>query len=183
LVQSHFGSWGIQSYRLVYNLFAIITLFPVLWLAAWLPDRILYRITAPWLWLTLALQGLAILGFWLGIRQKSSSTIQGIKEFALTGEKESGELVKTGLYRWVRHPLYLAGLVFIWMAPIMTRNLFFLNIGLTVYIIIGAILEERKLIVEYGETYQEYQRSTPMLIPGWKLLTNYRNEKDINRRT
>ncbi|MDP3480639.1 MAG: hypothetical protein Q8R88_12775 [Desulfoprunum sp.] len=38
---------------------------------------------------------------------------------------------------------------------------------LSAYLIIGTILEERKLVVEYGDIYRTYQRQVPMLLP-WK---------------
>jgi len=69
--------------------------------------------------------------------------------------------VLTGLYRWVRHPLYTAGLLFIWLIPVMTANLLALNIGLTIYLITGALFEERKLVREFGEAYIEYRKVTP----------------------
>jgi protein-S-isoprenylcysteine O-methyltransferase Ste14 len=75
-------------------------------------------------------------------------------------------MVTGGLYRWVRHPLYTAGLAFIWLTPIMTSNLLALNIGLTLYLVVGAIYEERKLVREFSTEYINYQQRTPMLIPG-----------------
>lgn len=75
-------------------------------------------------------------------------------------------MVTGGLYRWVRHPLYTAGLVFIWLTPVMTVNLLVLNIGLTIYLVVGAIFEERKLVREFGAAYRDYQENVPMLIPG-----------------
>jgi protein-S-isoprenylcysteine O-methyltransferase Ste14 len=39
------------------------------------------------------------------------------------------------------------------------------NTLLTIYIIIGTILEERKLVLEFGEAYVKYQKEVPMLIP------------------
>jgi protein-S-isoprenylcysteine O-methyltransferase Ste14 len=45
-----------------------------------------------------------------------------------------------------------------------------LNIGLTVYILIGALFEERKLLREFGEAYAEYRRRTPMLIPWFRII-------------
>jgi protein-S-isoprenylcysteine O-methyltransferase Ste14 len=69
----------------------------------------------------------------------------------------------------VRHPLYTAGLVLIWLLPILTWNLLALNLGLTAYIFIGAYFEERKLLLEFGDSYAEYREHTPMLIPGLKL--------------
>jgi len=60
-------------------------------------------------------------------------------------------------------------LIFIWFSPVMTYNLLALFIGLTIYIVIGAIYEERKLEREYGQSYRDYQARTPMLIPGLKI--------------
>jgi protein-S-isoprenylcysteine O-methyltransferase Ste14 len=41
-----------------------------------------------------------------------------------------------------------------------------LNIVLTIYLVVGAYYEERKLVREFGEAYTSYQQKTPMLIPG-----------------
>jgi protein-S-isoprenylcysteine O-methyltransferase Ste14 len=57
----------------------------------------------------------------------------------------------------------------IWLLPILTWNLLALNLGLTAYVFIGAYFEERKLLLEFGESYAEYRKRTPMLIPGLKL--------------
>jgi protein-S-isoprenylcysteine O-methyltransferase Ste14 len=43
------------------------------------------------------------------------------------------------------------------------------NIVLTIYVIIGTFLEERKLILEFGDTYLKYKQDVPMLIPFVKL--------------
>jgi len=40
---------------------------------------------------------------------------------------------------------------------------------LTVYIIIGTLLEEKKLIAEIGQPYLIYRSRVPMLIP-WKKM-------------
>jgi protein-S-isoprenylcysteine O-methyltransferase Ste14 len=66
----------------------------------------------------------------------------------------------------VRHPLYTAGLVFIWLAPVMTWNSLVFNLGLSLYLVIGALFEERKLVHQYGQAYLDYKSRTPMLIPG-----------------
>jgi protein-S-isoprenylcysteine O-methyltransferase Ste14 len=73
--------------------------------------------------------------------------------------------VITGLYRFVRHPLYTAGLLFMWATPVMTTNLLALYFGLTVYVVIGTLHEEFRLQCEFGEAYRAYCQRTPMLIP------------------
>jgi protein-S-isoprenylcysteine O-methyltransferase Ste14 len=39
------------------------------------------------------------------------------------------------------------------------------NAVLTAYVIIGTMLEERKLVLEFGDSYVRYQKEVPMLIP------------------
>lgn len=166
LAQRWLGASAGRGYRLAYNLFAVVSLLPVLALPVLLPDRPLYRIPPPWLYLTLSVQGLALLALLVGLWQTGVWSFLGLEQLLRPAEGSGSRLVVRGLYRWVRHPLYTAGLVFIWFTPLMTVNLLALYAGLTLYLVIGAYFEERKLLREFGAAYGEYQRRTPMLIPG-----------------
>ena len=73
--------------------------------------------------------------------------------------------VVRGPYRWVRHPLYLFMILMIWSCPDLTSDRLLFNGLWTVWIVIGSILEERDLVLEFGDVYREYQRKVPMLIP------------------
>jgi len=78
-------------------------------------------------------------------------------------------LIIRGLYRWVRHPLYLFSLLLIWSCPHLTADRLLFNILFTSWIIIGILLEERDLVANFGEEYLDYKRKVPMLIPyPWK---------------
>lgn len=81
-----------------------------------------------------------------------------------------------GPYRWVRHPLYFFMLVLIWCCPDVTVDRLLLNVLFTVWIGFGTFLEERDLVAEFHETYHNYQRKVPMLIP-WKLHKPFRSSK------
>jgi methanethiol S-methyltransferase len=85
-------------------------------------------------------------------------------------EPRRNKLVTKGLYSYIRHPLYTAGLVLIWAIPVMTVNLLVINTTMTVYIIIGAIFEEAKLRREFGQVYSDYASVTPMFIPFTKMF-------------
>ena len=76
-----------------------------------------------------------------------------------------GPLVRTGLYRWVRHPLYTFTLAAFLLAPVMTLDRFWLFAACLIYLRFGIPHEEKKLITHFGETYIEYQKSTPALLP------------------
>jgi protein-S-isoprenylcysteine O-methyltransferase Ste14 len=164
-----FGSRTDRVYRLAYNFIAIFTLLPILFLPVLLVDEELYQIPFPWVILTLSVQALAVIILVAGLRQTGISSFIGFRQFLLPEDTSPPRLITNGLYRYVRHPLYTAGLAFIWLLPIMTWNLLALIIGLTAYIIIGAYFEERKLLNEFGDAYAEYRLRTPMLIPGLRL--------------
>jgi len=75
------------------------------------------------------------------------------------------QLTIRGPYRYVRHPLYLFSIVMIWSCPDITADRLVFNMLWTVWIIIGARLEERDLVATFGDAYRDYQRRVPMLIP------------------
>ncbi len=56
-------------------------------------------------------------------------------------------------------------LVLIWSTPRFTTDQLLFNVLWTAWIVVGAGLEERDLVADFGQTYREYQRSVPMLIP------------------
>jgi protein-S-isoprenylcysteine O-methyltransferase Ste14 len=69
-----------------------------------------------------------------------------------------------GLYRYVRHPLYVGWLLAFWSAPVMTSAHLVFAIATTAYILVAIQLEERDLLRSHGE-YAEYRRQVPMLVP------------------
>jgi protein-S-isoprenylcysteine O-methyltransferase Ste14 len=71
-----------------------------------------------------------------------------------------------GLYRVVRHPIYVGWLLIVWSAPTMTLAHLVFAIGSLLYILIGIRFEERDLVAAFGERYVEYRRRIPMLLPG-----------------
>lgn len=173
LARQLFGPGADRWYRLGYNLFGVISLLPVLALPALLPDQPLYMIPTPWSYLALAGQAAAVVMLAAGVMQTGVWNFLGLQQAFAPDDQGPPRLVLTGLYHWVRHPLYTAGLLFIWLIPVMTVNLLALNIGLTIYLTVGALFEERKLVREFGEEYIEYRKKTPMLIPRLRLSSDH----------
>ncbi|WP_282124226.1 methyltransferase family protein [Algibacter mikhailovii] len=68
-------------------------------------------------------------------------------------------------YKHVRHPLYFGGIVGLWATSTMTTTHLIFALSLTAYFIIGTLFEERDLKKEFGNTYEDYQAKTSMLIP------------------
>lgn len=168
--QRRFGDGFMRFYRLFYNIFAAISFLPVLYLMITLPDRILYQVPAPFSTLMYAGQGLSILLLGVAALQTDLLSFAGLRQ--LVEVEETGPLITSGLYRYVRHPLYTFSLSFLWLSPRMTLNSFVVYLSLTLYILVGIFFEERKLVRAFGQDYENYRSVTPMLIPGRKPRWN-----------
>jgi methanethiol S-methyltransferase len=158
-----FGQGVNRIYRLAYNIFSGVSFVAVLAVMFIIPDRRLYDVALPWSIFMIVGELLAVIALAIGLHQTDAWEFLGLRQLG-DFEMSSG-LTTSGLYRFVRHPLYTAGLVFIWLLPVMTVNILAINLGLTGYIVIGAYFEERKLLSEFGQVYANYMASTPMLIP------------------
>ena len=84
-------------------------------------------------------------------------------------QSESRLVTDRGPYRWIRHPLYLCSLLMIWSNPNLTLDRLLFNLLFSIWVIVAIILEERGLVAAFGETYRNYQREVPILIP-WRIL-------------
>lgn len=73
------------------------------------------------------------------------------------------------LYRYMRHPIYTGWLVIFWATPQMSVGHLLFAIGMSAYIVVGIIYEERDLIATFGGRYRDYRRRVPALIPGLKI--------------
>ena len=166
LARTWFDSYGDRYYRLFFNGMAVITLMPVMALVPFLPDQQIYAIPYPFVLLTSVLQAGAAIGLLWAVWQTGALNFLGIRQlFAQPSGEKQASLVKNGLYRRVRHPIYFFGLVFIWLTPVMSWNVLALSISFSAYLFIGAIFEERKLLREFGAEYAEYRSRTPMILP------------------
>jgi protein-S-isoprenylcysteine O-methyltransferase Ste14 len=158
------GTDGNRYYRLLYNGFSVVSILPILWLMFILPDRPLYQVPAPWNSVMSIGQALAGLLLLTGVVQTGLFSFVGLSQ--LFESETPPVLVTTGLYRLVRHPLYSAGLLFLWLTPGMSFNTFTVYAAGSLYLIVGAFFEERKLLREFGPVYDEYRKITPMFVPG-----------------
>ena len=153
-----------RFYRLSYNIYALISILPILYLMIVLADQPLYRVPAPYDYLMRVGQGASIFLLLVAVFQTDLLSFAGLRQ--LVEDEKTGPLITRGLYHFVRHPLYTCSLLILWFSPNMSVNSFVVYLGLTVYVLIGIFFEERKLLREFGQDYAKYRSATPMLIPG-----------------
>lgn len=170
LLRGALGDGFMRFYRLLYNVFSVVSIAPVLYLMVTLPDRNLYQIPAPWSIFMRVGQLLAALLLLVSLLQTDVLSFAGFRQ--LFEEEKPGKLVTGGFYRLVRHPLYFFALLVLWLTPSVSLNSFIVTLAFTLYLLLGMYFEERKLLHEFGRAYADYKSVTPMLIPGFKLPGN-----------
>lgn len=153
-----------KYYHFAYAVFAALTLIGILAFQYSMHSRLLY--VAPlWVKLLLCLPALAGLSIMLVVIKKYFFSLSGISVFYK--HQPPVVLEQGGLHRYVRHPLYFGTLLFIWalffVFPYLSNLLACMVI--TLYTIVGAMFEEKKLVAQFGEQYILYKRQVPMLIP------------------
>jgi protein-S-isoprenylcysteine O-methyltransferase Ste14 len=86
--------------------------------------------------------------------------------FRVAADPGASSVIRRGPYRFVRHPMYSAALLFIWAAILSHVSPWTLALGVFVTLVVWfrLIAEERLLRTRYSE-YSEYARSTKALIP------------------
>ena len=80
------------------------------------------------------------------------------------------QLVTSGPYRWVRHPLYLMGMIAYLGFALLAANWFIAALSVAVFIILNLRLpqEEAGLIARFGDEYREYMKRTGAFLPKLK---------------
>lgn len=162
---SHF-----RYYRLVFNLFSLVTLVPL-----YLYGQSLHgEVVISWQgWAEVLRWALLLISFYffgagaqaydiqqfLGLRQISSGTTHLSLSSSDTPDT-------SGILQATRHPWYAGALLLIWSwwGDFTVARIIVCSI-LSIYLIIGTLLEEQKLLAEYGEAYRNYQQKVSMLFP------------------
>jgi protein-S-isoprenylcysteine O-methyltransferase Ste14 len=81
-------------------------------------------------------------------------------------QKDEPELVTSGPYRLVRHPIYSGILVAVTGTAVALSFVWLIAVVLAgVYFVYSATVEERNMTEQFPDAYPAYRRSTKMLVP------------------
>ena len=154
--------------RATYVLMSSVALGLVFWL--WEPmGGEVWHVQSP-LW-----RGLLYAGYAAGLALVFVATLM-LNHFDLFGLRQAWKhfrqeryvplkFATPGLYRYIRHPLYLGWITSFWCVPTMSVAHLLFAVMTTAYIFAAVQLEENDLIAVHGAEYLDYARKTPMLVP------------------
>lgn len=160
------------GYRLTFNFISVVLLVPIAVITA------THTWPTIWRWQGIAhvtadtLQVLAVLGFVWSLKYYDLQEFLGLRQLRghITAPEDQEHLQISPLHRFVRHPWYFFAIVLLWTRDMNLAQLI-TSVMATVYIAVGARMEERKLLVYHGERYRRYMEHVPGLIPvPWKFL-------------
>ncbi|MGE5429763.1 MAG: methyltransferase family protein [Syntrophomonadaceae bacterium] len=162
----------IAFYRLFYNAVSFFSFMLVLEFAP-KPDRIIYDLNAPFDMIIFVLQIISLAFLLWSFTHFEVMEFLGIKQiirwyngnYSPEDLDEKGTLVKKGLYKISRHPVYLFTILFLGLRPQM--DLFYLVsfICISAYFYAGSVYEERKLTERFGQEYTDYKGRVSRIFP------------------
>jgi protein-S-isoprenylcysteine O-methyltransferase Ste14 len=153
--------YDFRGYRMVYSLVSVCGLLALLLYSDSIPAAPFFITAGPPRYASLVLTIFGVMIIQRAFRQ------YGWRGFVA---EESIPLQTDGILKYIRHPIYagsilviVAFFLFIPNAPTLVSCLCML-----MYIPVGLLFEEKKLIALYGDEYIEYRKNVPALFP--KLL-------------
>ena len=151
-----------RFYRIIYTLISIPAFAPafLLWIKYSGSTPLVYSIPQ-WAYpLIILARVLALVIFAYASYQTDILAFTGLKQ---THEKTS--LITKGAYGIVRHPLYASGILLLVTKMEMSQLDLIAVLLVSIYLIIGAYIEERRLLSVFGDEYRKYREGVSMLIP------------------
>lgn len=139
-------------------------IFIIVFLALWALDSFVFRFSTflseyVHVIIRLVLAGLTlVVGFYLG---KKSMRI------VFTEKRDSPQVIKKELYSFIRHPMYLAMMLFYVALILATFSLLSLALGILIFMFYNFIAahEEKLLENKLGQDYVDYKNNVPRWFP------------------
>lgn len=153
--------WKMGAMRLIFALLLYLPIFTYMINPTWMDWS---RIVLPD-WLRWTGLGIGIIVVPL-IYQVFSTIGANISETILT--KDSHQLVTTGIYTRIRHPLYMVAGLSLVSFSLLTANWFvsaMSTISIVLIVMVVVPKEEDQLILKFGDDYRDYQKRSGKVWP------------------
>jgi len=163
----------VPFYRLLFNLIATLLSLPLIYLAWRYPGEPLWQWHGLAFYIVNTVALLALIALLYSIRLYDMDEFLGFTQAKeKVREVRDMERFQISLFhRYVRHPWYFLILVILWTRDISSNQLLIYSL-VTLYLIIGSRLEERKLVAYHGKVYEAYRKRVAGLVPlPWKILS------------
>ncbi len=160
------GAYG----RLTYTAIAVVHLVAVAAAGGWLFHSSAWVI---WPWPVVGLLMLVHLCGWglllMVLRRYETGRLLGTAQLAerargIEDPSDDEAMLTDGPHAVVRHPLYAAGLLILWGQAFGAFGIATALWG-SLYLVVGAALEERRLSLLFGQAYEDYRRAVPPFVP------------------
>ncbi len=149
--------------RSLYVWIASLLFLAVCWLWQPLPG-VAWTLDGPWLWVSriLVVTGISMTG-----RAAAAIGVWELAGVRVAPPARPVEFTATGLFGFVRHPIYLAWILMVFSVAHMTHSRLLFAAISTAYLIVAIPWEEASLMAAHGEKYRAYQRQVrSRLLPG-----------------
>lgn len=153
-----------RYYRLFYNFTATASLILVSSLTPRRGESVLFGWNGGLHYLQIALWALALFVGYLSFRKFGFTDFLGISSMLKKDHGPDQGLVTTGIYGVIRHPLFVAALILVWAREIKDTDLA-VNAILSIYLLLGAKIEEHRLTDRFGRQHIDYLNQVPGFIP------------------
>ncbi|SNQ62480.1 methyltransferase family protein [Candidatus Methanoperedens nitratireducens] len=153
-----------RFYRLLYTIISFPTFAPafLVWLKYSAFTPLVYTIP-DWLYpvfLLIRLLGIGL--FMYAVFQTDILEFIGIKP---TRKEAETKLITGGAYGIVRHPMYTGGIAALFTEMKMSQLDLTASSLVSIYLVIGAFIEEKRLVSTFGDGYRRYRQQVSMFVP------------------
>jgi len=151
---------GFRFYRIFYSLISTIGLLGLLFFNAAIEGEWLFNPMGVVRYLSLMLATLGVMIVSRAFKEHNALAFVGLKQ-------EEIKFSRSGILNYVRHPIYSGTILitvgFFLFTP--TTSSLISTICIFAYLPVGIYLEEKKLIIQFGEQYLLYKKEVPTIIP------------------
>ncbi|MEW6533328.1 MAG: isoprenylcysteine carboxylmethyltransferase family protein [Thermodesulfobacteriota bacterium] len=154
-------------YRPMYNTAAVVTLIAASKLTPRANELSIIEWQGWWKLVPVVVWTGGFFVFWLTARLLDGWAFLGLRALGVGSKKKrdsEGDLITWGIYGIVRHPQFAAGIVMLWARDLHDTDIV-ISIVLCAYLLIGARIEESRLVRKFGEKYLKYREEVPPFIP------------------